>query len=136
MALLTLIQSRGKFSMRLPHNILINGQLLGMMRDPQVTIRIPAGQYDVTVQSMIPFISATHRVTLTEAQPVTLSFRDREQVWDTLFVIDFALWILKRFLHLSNPWSWMYEVFTNGYFLLWLLYEWRIRKQYFKFHQE
>ena len=31
---------------------------------------------------------------------------------------------------LIAPWTRIYEIFTNGYFILWLFYEWKIRKNY------
>ena len=63
----------------------------------------------------------------------TVAKMPSESDTDVLFVVDVVLWIVKRFLHLAAPWTWIYEVFTNGYYLLWLLYEWRIRNHYFKF---
>jgi len=122
--------------MRIPHKILINGQLIGIMKGPQVAIEMPAGEYEITVQSMIPYFSASQRVGVQPRQETRLTFGDRERVWDALFVVDIVLWIVKRFLHLANPWTWIYEVFTNGYFVLWLIYEWRIRKNYFRFEIE
>jgi hypothetical protein len=133
MARLTLVQKRGKFALSLPHKILIDGHLLGVMKDREVSVEMPAGAYDITVQSMVPMISATQHVELPLRGEVRLEFSDREQVWDALFVVDVVLWVVKRFLHLASPWTWLYEVFTNGYFVLWLIYEWRIRNHYFKF---
>lgn len=134
MARLTIIQQRGKFSITIPHKILIDGQFVGIMKDKQVTIEMPMGQYNITIQSMVPFISSTQTVDLQYNSNISLSFSDREQLWDALFVLDIILWIVKRFLHLASPWTWIYEIFTNAYFVLWLIYEWRIRNYYFKFH--
>lgn len=136
MARLTIIQQRGKFSITIPHKILIDGQFVGIMKDKQVTIEMPMGQYNITIQSMVPFISSTQTVDLQYNSNISLSFSDREQLWDALFVLDIILWIVKRFLHLASPWTWIYEIFTNAYFVLWLIYEWRIRNHYFKFHLE
>ena len=136
MSRLNLVQKRGKFSMRIPHKVLIDGHLLGIMKDKQVSIEMPSGEYDVTIQSMFPFISATQHVDLQMGKETTLAFCDREQLWDALFVVDIVLWTVKRFLHLASPWTWIYEIFTNGYFVLWLIYEWRIRDHYFKFEIE
>lgn len=133
MARLTLVQKRGKFALSLPHKILIDGHLLGVMKDREGSVEMPAVAYDITVQSMVPMISATQHVELPLRGEVRLEFSDREQVWDALFVVDVVLWVVKRFLHLASPWTWLYEVFTNGYFVLWLIYEWRIRNHYFKF---
>ncbi len=133
MSQLVIIQKRGKFSVTIPHKILVDGQFIGIMKDKQVSIEMPMGRYAITVQSMIPFISATQIVEIQPYSSVTLEFSDREQLWDALFVLDIILWLIKRFLHLAAPWTWLYEIFTNGYFLLWLIYEWTIRKKYFKF---
>ena len=133
MARLTIVQKRGKFSLNVPHKLLIDGRFVGIMKAKKVSVEMPMGEYVITIQSMIPFISASQRVTLSPRSETTLEFSDREKWWDALFVVDIVLWTIKRFLHLAAPWTWFYEVFTNGYFLLWLLYEWRIRKHYFKF---
>lgn len=133
MARLTIIQKRGKFSMTIPHKILIDGQFIGIMNGKQVVLEMPMGQYDITVQSMVPFISGTQSVELALGGDVSLVFSDREQVWDALFVVDIVLWTVKRFLNLAAPWTWIYEIFTNGYFLLWLIYEWKIKNNYFRF---
>ena len=119
--------------MNVPHKLLIDGRFVGIMKDKRVSIEMPMGEYEITIQSMIPFISASQRVTMSLRGETTLVFSDREKWWDRLFVLDVVLWIVKRFLHLAAPWTWIYEVFTNGYFLLWILYEWRIRNHYFKF---
>ena len=133
MARLTIVQKRGKFSLNIPHKLLIDGRFVGIMKAKKVSVEMPMGEYAITIQSMIPFISASQRVTLSPRSETTLEFSDREKWWDALFVVDIVLWTIKRFLPLAAPWTWIYEVFTNGYFLLWLLYEWRIRKHYFKF---
>ena len=133
MARLTIVQKRGKFSLNIPHKLLIDGRFVGIMKAKKVSVEMPMGEYAITIQSMIPFISASQRVTLSPRSETTLEFSDREKWWDALFVVDIVLWTIKRFLHLAAPWTWIYEVSTNGYFLLWLLYEWRIRKHYFKF---
>ena len=119
--------------MNVPHKLLIDGRFVGIMKDRRVSIEMPMGEYEITIQSMIPFISASQRVAMPLRGETTLEFADREKWWDVLFVVDVVLWIVKRFLHLAAPWTWIYEVFTNGYFLLWLLYEWKIRNHYFKF---
>lgn len=136
MARLIIKQQRGKLSMSIPHKILVDGMFIGIMKGRQVIVELPYGQYDITIQSMIPYFSSTAHVQVSLHQDTVLSFSDREQWWDALFVVDIILWIVKRFMHLSAPWTWIYEIFTNGYFVLWLVYEWCIRKQYFKMEIE
>ena len=90
MARLTIVQKRGKFSLTIPHKVLVNGQLLGVMKDKQVVIEMPEGGYEVTIQSMFPFISASERVQVADEHETTLTFCDREQWWDALFVVFIA----------------------------------------------
>lgn len=122
----------GRLMSRLPHKLFISGQFVGVMQQPTVVLMMPPGVYLVTIQSMVPMLSASTTIQLRADGDCRLSFKDRERGWDVLFVIDMVLWIVKRFLHLAAPWTWIYEVVTNGFFVLWLIYEWSIRKKYFK----
>ncbi len=61
-----------------------------------------------------------------------VEFGDREKVWDIIFWTDMALWLVKRVLHLPEPWGLVYEILSNGFFAVWLLRVWIIRKKYFK----
>lgn len=58
-------------------------------------------------------------------------FSDRDRAWNRLFNIDLVLWILKRLLHVPEPWGTIYEIVSNGFFIVWLLRIWIIRKHYF-----
>lgn len=129
-------QHRSPLMPRLPHLILINGQLIGQMQQDEVRIDMPAGLYEVRIQSLIRWFSATQRVKIDPGVQNLLSFRDREGVWDALFVVDIVLEVVSYFLTLARPWNIIYKCFTWGYLLLWLLYEWAIRKKYFhtEFH--
>lgn len=134
MARLNIVQKSGKFSLPLPHRVLVNGRLIGILKEKSVAIEMPAGNYRLTIQSMFPFLYTSEIVDVVNGRETTLEFSDRERWWDILFVLDIVLWTLKRFLHLASPWTWIYEIFTNGYFVIWLIYEWRIREHYFNFN--
>lgn len=134
MARLNIVQKSGKFSLQIPHKILINGRPIGLLKEKAVAVEMPAGNYRLTVQSLFPFLYTSEIIDVVDGRETTLEFSDRERWWDILFVLDIVLWTLKRFLHLASPWTWIYEIFTNGYFVLWLVYEWRIREHYFKFN--
>lgn len=134
MARLNIVQKSGKFSLQIPHKILINGRSIGLLKGKAVAVEMPAGNYRLTVQSLFPFLYTSEIIDVVDGRETTLEFSDRERWWDILFALDIVLWTLKRFLHLASPWTWIYEIFTNGYFVLWLVYEWRIREHYFKFN--
>ena len=123
---------KGKLSFSIPHYILINGKMLGLMKDPSVTIEVPPAMFEVRIQSVFKWFYSAAVVTTHEETDTFIEFTDREMWWDALFVVDIILWCIKGLFHLSAPWTWIYEVFTNGYFVAWLIYEWVIRKRYFK----
>lgn len=141
MAVLKIVDNHSLTLLKIPHKILINNILIGIIRSKSVRILLPEGRFSVTIQSMVPILSATKTIELGENETLQLSFRDRERIWDVLFCIDLVLWLVKIFLDAfdfwtiySIPvyWSTVYEIFTNGYFVVWLIYEWLIRKKYFK----
>lgn len=102
------------------------------MQTPRVNVEIPAGIFRVTIQSMIPILSATKEIKVDGGVQNILIVSDREKWWDLLFVVDLVLWCADFLFHLPQPWDLVYDIFTNGYFVLWFLYEWLIRKRYFR----
>lgn len=132
MARLKIRQKHSKFSLTIPHKVWINNQLIGIMKDPEVSVEIPEGRYLVTIQSIFPFIYTSAPMLVQEGVVNVFSFHDREKWWDVLFVIDLVLWFADIFFTLPAPWDLVYKIFTNGYFVLWLVYEWIIRKKYFR----
>ena len=125
-------KKKGKLNFSIPHYILINGKMLGLMKDPSVTIEVPPATFEVRIQSMFKWFYSAAVVTTHDETDTFIEFTDREMWWDALFVVDIVLWCVKGVFHLAAPWTWIYEIFTNGYFVAWLIYEWVIRKRYFK----
>lgn len=132
MAIVKIIQKGSKLALRFPHKIWINNQCIGIMKTPEIGVNMPEGRFLVTIQSMFPFLYASAVITTNEAQTTVIEFQDREKWWDILFGIDIILWFADLFVDPPHPWGLIYKIFTNGYFILWLIYEWRIRKNYFK----
>ena len=71
-------------------------------------------------------------VTTSEAVDTFLEFGDREKIWDIIFWVDMILWLVKRLINLPEPWGLIYEILSNGFFAVWLMRVWIIRKKYFK----
>ena len=71
-------------------------------------------------------------VTTSEAVDTFLEFGDREKLWDIIFWVDMILWLVKRLINLPEPWGLIYEILSNGFFAVWLMRVWIIRKKYFK----
>lgn len=121
--------------MTLPHKIYFNGKLLGIMQRKEILVKdIPEGRYRLKIQSMIPFLFAEREIFIKGGQN-TVTFSDREKFWDILFTIDLVLVIVKLFLKLPDNINMIYNIVTNGYFAVWLIYEWVIRKRYFSIKQ-
>ena len=80
MAILTIRQTKKRFG--LPHRILINGRMLGVMNTPEINIQLPPGQYQVEIQSLFPFINSLKFLTVSEETSNVLEFRDKEKWWD------------------------------------------------------
>lgn len=131
MALLT-ISSKRKQLVNLPHYLLIDGQLLGLMKGKLVNIQLPAGNYEITVRSAYKFIESTIAVQIGDEECKKVVFSDREKFWNWLFNLDLVLWLIKRFITIPAPWGGIYEIVSNGFFAIWLLRIWIIRKRYFK----
>ncbi len=133
MATISLEQGGGLLSLKVPHKVLVDGVFVGVMRTPQVQIRLPRGSHGITIQSLIPGFSATQNVVADDSRPLTLTFRSRGGWWDFFFTLDLAWWVAGLFLRLASPWSWISRLLSDGFFAAWLLYEWIIRKRYFNF---
>lgn len=119
--------------MPLPHYILVNGQLLGILKKGTVTLSLLEGTYTVTVRSMYKFIESSVTVDVTQGTVTHLTFGDHERLWNILFNIDLVLWLVKRFVQVLEPWDTVYEIVSNVFFAIWLLRLWIIRKKYFRF---
>ncbi|MBQ8761368.1 MAG: hypothetical protein IJZ06_08115 [Bacteroidales bacterium] len=132
MARFTIIQKKRRFMPLLPHKILIGGQLIGLMRTPCVHINIPQGMYEVTIQSVFPFIKTSAVAKINEGVDNVLEFEDKEKYWDILFSVDMLLWIASLFISLQKPYSTIYHIISEGLFAIWLIHIIVIRKRYFK----
>lgn len=122
----------------LPHLLIINGQNVGLLQQEKVRVDIPEGTYSIKIQSLVKWFSSTRSIHVSNGVENILTFGDKEKVWDLLFVVDIVLWFAEFFFTLPHPWELVYKIFTNGYLVLWILYEWIIRNKYFslEFHQE
>ena len=126
-----IIKDRHSGRLALPHYLLINDQVVGLMKG-EARIAVPAATFKVTVRSSIKFIESSAIVSTSESVDTYVEFGDREKIWDIIFCVDMVLWLVKRLLNLPEPWGLIYEILSNGFFAVWLLRVWIIRKRYFK----
>lgn len=126
-----IIKDKHSGKLALPHYLLINDQLVGVMKG-EARVTVPAATFKVTIRSSIKFIESSAVVSTSEPVDTYVEFGDREKAWDIIFWADMVLWLVKRVLHLPEPWGLVYEILSNGFFAVWLLRVWIIRKKYFK----
>lgn len=137
MVLLTLHRKQ-LFKLSIPYWVFINEQPVGIMQSKEVNIQIPPGQYDLSIRIILTLwkwrfqIKGEKKVFLKEGQHYDLMITDRERWWNILFDIDLIFWIAKLFFELPYPWNTIYEVVSNGFFVLWAIRIWYIRNNYFK----
>lgn len=147
MAVLIVKEGSPRALFKLPHMICLNGRPLGILgkmgKDalkPQMKseplnakIVLPEGRYTLRVQSMIKWISSTIELDVSETKPTIVEFDHKEFWWDLLFLGDIIAWIVQLFVTFDNPWNIVYEVVSNGAFLIWLIHQFCIRNKYFSF---
>lgn len=126
-----IITPNGKLMGMIPHYLLINDQVLGIVKGKDVRINIPSGRYKITIRSMYKFIEGSAEVYVPINETKRLTFSDKDKIWNWLFNVDLILWIIKRIIHVPEPWGTVYEIVSNGFFVIWLLRIWIIRKHYF-----
>ena len=129
---------QGLIKLPLPYFIYINGQFVGFMRGDETKGVLPAGSYHVEIKLPLRLfkwdvsLSSSARLTIKEFETKTIVFQDREQWWDRLFTIDLVLYLTSFFITIPSPWNIVYHVLSDGFFLIWLIRLWRIRRNFFK----
>ena len=137
MALLTLHRTQ-LFKLSIPYWVFINEQPVGIMQSKKVNIQIPPGQYYLSIRIILALwkwrfqIRGEKKVILHKGQHHDLMITDRERWWNILFDIDLIFWIAKLFFELPYAWNTIYEVVSNGFFVLWAIRIWYSRNNYFK----
>ena len=133
------IHRKQLFNIALPYWIFIDGQAVGVMGKKDVNINIPPGTYNIGVKIVLQFfkwrlyIGTEQQLHLNAGSNTHLLIKDREKWWNLLFDIDLVVWIACLFLTLPHPWNIVYHVVSEGFFAIWLLRIWLIRKKYFLF---
>ena len=121
----------------LPLWVFINGRPLGLLRNKSVTLEMSPGTYEIGIciwGRIIRWeikIGGQSEVTLHAGDKRQVLITDRELWWNILFDIDLVLWIASLFYTLPSPYNWIYEVVSNGFFVIWLVRIILRRKRYF-----
>lgn len=137
MSILTLHRNQA-FKLSIPYWVFINEQPVVVMQQKEMSIQMPDGEYNLGIRVIfgLPkwqlYIGGSKKITLTDNQQLHLKITDKERWWNILFDIDLVFCIVKFFISFSNPWNIIYEIISNGFFILWIIRILLIRKNYFK----
>lgn len=132
------LHRRQLFKIGIPYWVFINGQPIGLTRGKDVTIQLPEGVYDIGVRIIFQlykwrfYIGGHKQIAVQEEDNIQLNITDKERWWNILFDIDLVLWTAKFFYTLPYPWNTVYEIASNGFFIVWLVRIWMIRKHYYE----
>ena len=130
----------GVIPMRMPFLVLIGGRPIGLMRGKEVKIELPKGVYSLGVQFCVPLgkwrfcVQGEKKVVVDtdDTDRIVIEFSSRERLWKLLFDIDLLLWVASFFFTLPAPWGTVYDVVSNGFFVLWGVRVWIIRHKFFR----
>ena len=143
MSILVITHRQKQRGMRLPYQVIVNGQLVGSMTTPQARLCLPAGTYAVTIRAggFLPIgkkgktidltVSSTATVETSDACYTCLDFRNKERWWDVLFSIDLVVWLASLLFCIPHPWNIVYHCLSDGFFLIWMVRLLVVRRRYY-----
>lgn len=147
---LTIRHQRHFFEPRLPHFVFIDGHYAATMQGDETTMQIPSGNYALRIQCggrlalrLLSRITRSRRtVDLSvssstqlhigrASRQTTVTFRDRERLWNLLFDLDLVAWLVSLFV-MFPP---IYRIVSDAFFAIWLVRLIAIRKRYYTIEQ-
>ncbi len=147
--MLTIRHQRHLLEPRLPLFVFIDGHYLATMKNDEMDIDLPVGDYSLRLQFGGPVsLRLVNRIfhtdksidlSLSTTTPVhikpghreerqAVTFSDREQLWNLLFDIDLVAWIVSLFVTFPP----VYKIISDAFFAVWLIRLIVIRKHYYK----
>lgn len=136
------LHRRQWFKYDIPYWVFINQRPIGLMRTPQVNVQLPAGTYTLGVKMVFQLfkwrldIGSEETVNVDEGETLNVRISDRERWWNILFDIDLVIWLASFLITLPQPWDSIYDILSEGFFILWMIRTWIIRKNYFHLQQQ
>ena len=137
--MLTIRHIRHWYEPRLPHAVFLDGLYAGMLKDDQLQLNAPRGNYDLKVQfgGRVPIgksgktidvsVSSTKQIEVPYVGDVEYVFHDRERLWNIMFDIDLIAWVVSWFVTMPP----LYKIISDVFFAVWLVRLVLIRKKYY-----
>lgn len=138
--MLTIRHIRHWYEPRLPHAVFLDGLYAGMLKDDQLQLNAPRGNYDLKVQfgGRVPIgksgktidvsVSSTKQIEVPYVGDVEYVFHDCERLWNIMFDIDLIAWVVSWFVTMPP----LYKIISDVFFAVWLVRLVLIRKRYYK----
>ncbi len=147
---LTIRHQRHFFEPRLPHFVFIDDHYAATMQGDEMTMQIPSGNYTLRIQcgGRLPLrlltritrsqrsvdlsVSSTSQLHIERtSHQATVTFRDRERLWNILFDLDLIAWLVSLFVTFPP----IYRIISDAFFAFWLVRLIAIRKRYYTIEQ-
>lgn len=147
---LTIRHHRHFFEPCLPHFVFIDGHYAATMQGDETTMQIPTGDYALRIQcggrlalrllsritrsrrTVDLSVSSSTQLHIGRAtRQTTVTFRDREGLWNILFDLDLVAWLVSLFVMFSP----IYRIVSDAFFAIWLVRLIAIRKRYYTIEQ-
>jgi len=127
-------QKTDRLTLPLPYWVYIDGHPIGVMRK-DASIQLGNGTYSFGIWLVLRFWKWELRLgketrIMMMSEDMRMEFWHSEPVWDTIFNIDLIVWILTMIIGIPSPWSIVYHVLSDGFFVLWLARLLRKRNEY------
>ena len=147
---LTIRHQRHLFEPRLPHFLFIDDHYAATMQGDETTMQIPSGNYELRIQcgGRLPLrlltritrsqrsvdlsVSSTTQLHIERtSHQATVTYRDRERLWNILFDLDLVAWLVSLFVTFPP----IYRIISDAFFAIWLVRLIAIRKRYYTIEQ-
>lgn len=147
---LTIRHQRHFFEPHLPHLVFIDGHYAATMQGDETTMQIPSGDYALRIQcggrmalrllsritrsqrSVDLSVSSSTQLHIERtSRQTTVTFRDRERLWNILFDLDLVAWFVSLFVTFPP----IYRIVSDAFFVIWLVRLIAIRKRYYTIEQ-
>lgn len=114
----------------------IDGIIISILKGKTEKVYLTPGNHTITIKVIVPILKWTITFVSTRTINVpplgtSICFGNKERIWNLLFDLDLLLCIIGFIVDIPSPWNIVYEVMSNGFFIIWIIHLWHIKDNYF-----
>ena len=128
---LKLFQGRMSMFPGLPRYLFVNGKYLGTVKRAEATFNVHEGPSTVRVQSIVPFLSSSAYLVISEDCENCLAFSDKGMIWKGVIALYVIISVISHFIH-HNRLAALLRLSKVGLFTIWIASVAARRNDYFK----